>query len=74
MQGATRPTSPEVDKARAAIKLLQIGSRIEVQLLDGNVCEGRYSELRGTEVVINDLGVSLSDVTAVYHVTSQAHE
>jgi hypothetical protein len=61
-------------KARAAIKPLQVGSQIEVQLSDGGVREGRYNELRRSEVVINDQGVSLSEVTAVYHVTSQAHE
>ncbi len=63
-----------VSRARAAIEPLVVGSRIEVRLKGGATREGRYNELRGTEVVINEQGVALSEVTAVFHVTSQAHE
>ena len=64
-----RPAEP-----RAAIEPLVVGSQIEVRLKGGATREGRYDELRGAEVVINERGVALSEVTAVFHVTSQAHE
>lgn len=67
-------TRSNASRAREAIEPLVVGSQIEVQLIDGDTREGRYNELRSREVVINDQGISLSEVTAVYHVTSQAHE
>lgn len=68
------PAQSTEGKARDAFAPLQVGSQIEVKLLDGDVREGRYSELRASEVIINDQSVSLSQVSAVYHVISQAHE
>jgi hypothetical protein len=74
MRHVTNPPANTINQARAAIAPLVVGSQIEVQLRGGATQEGRYDELRRTEVVISEQVFALSEVTAVFHVTSQAHE
>jgi hypothetical protein len=66
--------SRQVTRARAAIAPLEVGSRVEVRMRDGEVRCGQFDGLRRREVLINEQCVPLSEVTAVFHVTSQAHE
>jgi hypothetical protein len=74
MANSHNTSGTQMTKAHAAIEPLVPGSQIEVQLSGGGTREGCYNELRQTEVVIDHQGIALSEVTAVFHVTSQAHE